>query len=474
MTTLDVAPPIPQETTARPAAGTSIGARLRRGGAMYAFSQFGGMALGFLGSMVLVRIASQGELGIYFRLLQAITAIGLVMQLGLGPAALRFVPVSRGSGGTEATARLRRRLLQIQITLWAVLVPPLALAWPWIARSLNAPELAKAAAFLAGAAILASFGSLVDNYLRAFRMYTSSALLSHLAPRGLLLAGFLALWWTAGTGVPWEVLISIYLAAQLAAAFGYATALTGTTRGETSEPRTASTPPDVRTILGTTTAMGLRSAASILFVSSDLWILGLFRSSQEVAVYGIAGRILQVMAALPGIVNFIIPQEFAVLYADGRRKDMERLARTASTAVAIVSALSLLGILLFGRPLLRVAFSEDYVGAWSILLVLALGTFWDTASGSAGFALQMSGHHNRLLLLTAGAAALNVALGLALAPLWGGHGVALATTLTLIVLNLAMVASARRLVGVRTYIYFQPALWRGVLRQAIGRRGTGG
>jgi O-antigen/teichoic acid export membrane protein len=456
----------PREGRAR--SGASAGT-LRRGGTLFAGSQFLGMALGFIGSTVLVRVANPQDVASYLLLLQGIMALGLILQLGLGPAALRFAPISRGEGGDTATALLRRRLFRIQITLWCLIVPPLALAWPWVARRLDAPELANATPFLIGAGLLASLGHLVDNYLRAFRQYTSSALFSHLTARVLLLGGFLALWLSGAGNVPWEMLISIYLAGQLAAALGYALALRRTTPEETSEPRTALLPPDIRTILGATTAMGLRSAASVLFVSADLWVLSWARPHEEVAVYGIATRVLQVMAALPGIANFVIPQELAMLYADGRQDEMERLARTASTSMALLSGASFLGILVLGRPLLDLAFGDTYLGSWSILLILAVGTFWDTASGSAGYALQMSGHHTRLLVLTAAAAVVNLGLGLALAQTWGGHGVALATTCTLIALNLAMVQSARRLIGIRTFVYLEPARWLEVLRMARER-----
>jgi O-antigen/teichoic acid export membrane protein len=343
---------------------------LRRGGAFFAGSQFLGMALGFIGSTVMVRVAAPQEVASYLLLLQAIMALGLILQLGLGPAALRFAPVSRGEGGDAATALLRRRLFKIQLTLWCVIVPPIALAWPWIARRLDAPELANATPFLIAAGLLASLGHLVDNYLRAFRQYASSALFSHLTARVLLLGGFVGLWLSAANDVPWELLISIFLGAQLVQALGYALVLPRTTPDETSEPRAARLPPGIRIILGATTAMGLRSAASVLFVSADLWVLSWARPHEEVAIYGIATRVLQVMAALPGIANFLIPQELSVLYADGRTEEMERLARTASTAMALLSGACFLGILVLGRPLLNLAFGDTYMASWSILLIL--------------------------------------------------------------------------------------------------------
>ncbi|HEX5715017.1 MAG TPA: polysaccharide biosynthesis C-terminal domain-containing protein [Thermoanaerobaculia bacterium] len=438
--------------------------QLRRGGALFGFNQVLGMGLGFLGSMFLVRIATPGEVASYLLLLQAITAVGIVLQLGLGPAALRFAPMSRGEGGERATALLRRRLFGLQVAIWALVVPPFALAWPWIARRLGAPELASASVFVVGAAVLASFGHLVHHYLRAFRMYSVVAPLSHPVPRGLVLGGFLALWALGVRDVPWELLISIFVLSQLVTALAFGLALKATSAGEASEARTANPPPDVGAILGATTALGLRSAALVVLLSSDLWIMSWARSHEEVAIYGVAARVLQVIAAIPAMANFIVPQEFSMLYADGRRDEMERLARTAATSVAMLSFLALLGMLVLGKPLIRLAFGETYLPSWSILMILAVGSFWDTVCGSAGYVLQMSGHHNRLLALSAGAAAFNIALSALLAPAWGGHGVAFATAVSLVALNMGMVWSARRLVGVRTFVYLEPAKWRQVFR----------
>ena len=450
-----------------PAAQPATSTALRRGGALFAGSHFLGLALGFAGSMMLVRVARPEQVASYLMLLQATTAVGLVLQLGLAPAALRFVPVSRGQGGEIATRLLRRRLLAIQTGIWALIVPPLILFWPWIARSLNAPDLSTAAPVLIASAVLASLGQLMDAYMRSFRLYSVAAPLGHFAPRALIFGGFLALWLTGRNDLPWELLICIYLGSQLAVTLGYALALRSTTPLEASEPREAHLPPDVPTILGTTTAMGLRAAIAVLFLSSDLWLLSWAQPDDKaaIAVYGIATRVIQVMAAIAGIANFLVPQEFSILYADRRTDEMEQLARTASTAVALLSAAALAGLALFGRPLLDLAFGDAYAGGWTILLILAVGTLWDAASGSAGHVLQMSGRHVRLLWLTLGAAALKIALSLFFGKLWGAHGIAMATALTLIALNLAMVRSARQLVGVRTFVYLEPRKWAEVFRR---------
>lgn len=466
-----LAPAAPSEPVKAPAAaGSSLSlARLRLGGLVFGASQILAMVLGFAGTMILTRAADPPAVASYLLLVQSTVTVGLVLQLGLGQATLRFVPVSRGEGGGPATALLRRRLLGIQVALWFIAAPLLILIWPSLAWRLDAPELSYATAFIVGIPVLASLGQLMDSYLRAFRMYKVSAPLTQVLPRVLVLAGFLALWLAMPGGATWEMLASVYTLALILTMLGYAVALRATTPAEEAEPRVAKAPPGVRTILATTTAMGLRSAASVLFVSSDLWILSWARPHEEVAIYGVASRLIQVMAALPGLAGFLLPQEFAVLYADGRKEEMERLARQASTAMAMISVVAFLGLALFGKLLLGLAFSDVYARGWSVVLILAVGTFWDTASGGSGYALQMTGYHVRLLMLTAGAAVLNVLLSVLLVPLWGGHGTALATAVTLIALNTAMVWSARKLVGVRTFIYLRPAEWKQVIQKLIRR-----
>lgn len=451
-------------TPAVPAAGSPASLRgLRRGGLLFSASSFLGIGLGFLASMAMTRAAPPAEVGSYLLLLQSSTALGLILQLGLVQGVLRFAPVSRGAGGEEATCVLRRRLLGLQLAIWAVFAPAAALLWPALALKLNAPELAGAWGWLLATAMLASFSRLLDAYLRAFRLYTASAVLTYVLPRALTLAGFVALAAAAAGATSWTALIAVFLGAQLAATLGYALLLPATSAGEGSEPRAAEPAPGMWAILLTTTPIGVRAMAALLMTSSDLWVLKWAGSHEDVAIYGVVGRFIAVVGALSLAANFLLPQEFSVLHADGRKAEIERLARTAATAVAMLSLVALAGIVLFGRPLIQLAFGEAYVNGWLVLLILAAGSFWDAASGSAGYLLQMTGHQMAVLRPTLVAAAANLLLALLLAPHFGGAGVATATALTLIGLNLANVRAARKLVGVRTFVYTDPREWRHVL-----------
>src|SRR6185295_12195430 len=124
---------------------------------------------------------------------------------------------------------------------------------------LGAPELGRAAAILLALVMLSTLGRVIDAYLRAFRLYPASAALTHLVPRALVLAGFGGLLLAGFRGVSWLVLIAVFLGSQLATDLAYAVCLPATHRGESSEPRQATPPPPIGTIVSTTAAMGLKS-----------------------------------------------------------------------------------------------------------------------------------------------------------------------------------------------------------------------
>jgi O-antigen/teichoic acid export membrane protein len=215
--------------------------------------------------------------------------------------------------------------------------------------------------------------------------------------------------------------------------------------------------------------MGLHSTFAALLVSWDLWLVAWARSHAEVAVYGVMLTIVQAMTVVPAVANRIIPQEFSVLHREARWGELESLVRGSATAIGIVSCLMLLGLVLLGRPLIGLAFGPTYVTGWLVLVVLAAGRCFDALCGSAGFLLQMTGHHRELLAVTAAGAAANPFLAVLLGPRFGGIGVAVATTVSLVGLNLTLVWLARRRVGIRSFAYLSLERWAAVARRISGR-----
>ena len=449
-----------------PAGAPAVG--LLRGSALYAAAHVTGLAVSLVGNAMLVRVASQHEVASYLLFLQAVNLLGLVLQLGLVSTVLRFAPLARGRGGTAAAATLRRRVAAVQLAIWAAILPAVVLLWPALSRRVGAPELADVGTALAATGAIASLSRLLGAYVRSFRLYAAAAIFEQLGPRTFLALGLIVLY-ALGGGVSWVTLAALFSGALVLSLLAQAATLAGTTVGESSEPGEAQPTPPVSRIARMAVVVGGHVVAATLLTSVDLWVLSAVRTHQEVAVYGMMLSLLQVVTIGSLVAQFVVPQELSLLYAAGRRAELEELARTAATATLLFAAPAAAALALIGRPLIAGLLGEEYVAGWGVLVVLLVGRVWDAASGPAGSLLLMTGHHLRVTVTTFASTVLTVGLALALARGGGGYGVAAASSAGLIAVNAANVRAVRRLLGIRVTAYLAIAPYRRVLLQLVPR-----
>ncbi len=435
------------------------------------------LGLGFAVNLLLVRIATKANVGNYYLLLQAINAAVLFSHLGLSSATLRFLPLCRSL--PEPRQRLLRTLFSMQATMWLAVGLVLGLTWPWIATQLNATVLRPELLLTIAAIGLISFNHLFDSCFRALRHYQVSALLSGTAPR-LTIACIFAAMYFAQSQQPLHYLALAFVGGHAVCTLGYFVAWFAVSRrkanSETSEQLsneeisdTSYEPPQSRELVSTTVSMGLREGVSVFLVASDLFVLSWCGFSDDVAIYGVALALLQAIAILPAIANQIVPQEFSVLFKNKQLDQLESLTRTSATIVTILAMITVGVYFVVGPWAIKTLFGPGYVGCYPVLAILLVGRLVDICCGSAGFLLQMTGQHMRLLVLNIVVAVANIILSVALALSYGAIGVAIATAISLMALNLLMVLAVKKHVGVNSHCYFSLSDLRQVFDKVFGR-----
>jgi O-antigen/teichoic acid export membrane protein len=442
-----------------------------RGSAIFVASHVTGLAVSLVGSALLVRVASQQDVASYLMFLQAITVLGFALQLGLGAVVQRFVPMVRDGGGAAAAATLRRRIAGVQLAIWVAVLPFVVALWPALSWRLGAPELGTVAVAIAAIGAASSLGRLLAGYLRAVRAYAASAMLDQLGPRTMIALG-MAAFFLSGQRVSWVALAALYSGSVLVAVMAQVIGLRAVDDAHAVEPARAVAPPDTGVVTRLSLVAGVHVLAATLLVSVDLWALSVARSHREVAVYGMMLSLLQMVSVASQAAQFVVPQEISRLHAEGRREELEALVRTSASATLMFAAIVAAGLVVLGRPFIAVVLGEEYVAGWGILVVLLAGRVWDAASGPAGSLLLMTGHHVRVTVTTLVGTAITVALAIALAPSWGGYGVAAATSVGLMLVNVVNVAAARRRLGVRVTAHRTLEPYRRVLVRlvpALGR-----
>lgn len=177
--------------------------------------------------------------------------------------------------------------------------------------------------------------------------------------------------------------------------------------------------------------MGLTQGFQQLNRYADVILLGILAVAADVGVYRVAAQGALLVSLGLTALNMVIGPFFARLYANEERQELQKLARRTAQAALGLGIPAFVLFALYGEWLLVTLFGPEFAGSYWPLLILASGQLANAGFGATGMLLNMTGHERDVTRVVAGAVGLNVALNLALIPLFGVIGAALATSVSL-------------------------------------------
>jgi len=98
-------------------------------------------------------------------------------------------------------------------------------------------------------------------------------------------------------------------------------------------------------------------------------------------------------------------------------------------------------------------FGSQFESGWVVLLILAAGQFVNVVTGSVGYLLMMSGHESLMRNNIIFSALLNLALNILCVPTLGIVGAAVATAISLAVMNIVSLWLVYLKLGILTLPY---------------------
>ena len=208
---------------------------------------------------------------------------------------------------------------------------------------------------------------------------------------------------------------------------------------------------------------------SFVLLSADIWILGFF--NEDVAVYGLASRLVAFVVMPLLIVNLVLPPIVAEMYARGQTGRLERTLRTFSTLAGVPSLLVLIVFMLLGGPILGVVYGARLFPPGSlaihqgaiVLVLLSAAKLTAVWAGSCGLVLQFTGHQTSMLRVSLLTSPLFFVVAILATQRYGSVGVACAVAVTTTLQNVIMVLVAKRKTGMWTHVMFSLAPFRKVL-----------
>jgi O-antigen/teichoic acid export membrane protein len=457
--------------------------RLLSGSTWALGGKIGAATIGIVTTGVLTRLLTKQEVAVYLLAFSIISLGAVIGSLGLPKTVLRFVAESITLGQPGRA----RRAIYTALGLGVLGALCISLAYFFIVGDLVSRYLFHSSALVAvigltaGWMAISTMQEIMAETFRGFHDIRMATLFGGLATGGksaglimrvMLLACLVLLLATVGhTDLRTVMLASVGAGAAsslLAALFLHNRISSLGTQGMENPISVGDELRDAFPIL----IISLTSF--ILLSAADLWILNYFGSKDEVAVYGVAARLVTFIAMPLLLTNLVLPPIIAEMYAQDRTAELEGTLRSFSTLSGVPSLLVLILFMLLGGPILGLVYGAKLFPPGSlaihqgaiVLVLLSAGKLAAVWAGSCGAVLQFTGHQRSMLRVNLLTSPLFIIGALLVVRDYGPIGIASMTAAVTVLQNAALVLVAKRKTGMWTHVSLSPSR----LRKSLSRR----
>ncbi len=187
-----------------------------------------------------------------------------------------------------------------------------------------------------------------------------------------------------------------------------------------------------------------------------LIIGGALLSGEPLALLVAAQQLCNILSAPVTLFNSASPNFIIHAFHNGRYEELEKIMRLGTTA-ALIFVIGFSTLVLFLGPLVFVIlFGYKYAEASHYFIVLIPGLIAFAIGGAAGRALILLGHQRLFMFCSILIAAIVVPANIWASKTYGAMGLAVTSSVVLILQNVVLVILARKFVGVWSHAYLSP------------------
>ncbi|MFY9260096.1 MAG: oligosaccharide flippase family protein [Gallionella sp.] len=412
-------------------------------GTMLAFVlKVAGSGLAFAFNVVVARLLGADGAGLYFLALAITTIASVIGRVGLDSALLRFVSTHathQDWSGVKGVYILGMRVVVVAST---VVTLSIFISAPWLATAIfKKPDIAVPLGWMAMSIMPLSILALQTESLKGLKRIRDAMVVQVVAIPllGLMLIVPLAhAYGVVGASVAY--LVSVLFATI----FGIMA-----WRGATSTFCIEAALFSFKELWSSCKHMYLVALMNqALLPFAPILFLGFWASSDDIGIFGAASRVAMLVSFILVTANSVVAPKFAELYAKG---DIEQLGQVArrSAMLTTLFALPLFLALIMGGHRVMALFGTQFQAGTTVLTILLVGQFVNVACGSVGYLLTMTGNEKVNARLTLLSGITLIVLSVALIPDFGSIGAAIASSVGLIVFNLAAFVMAGHLLKIK-------------------------
>lgn len=190
--------------------------------------------------------------------------------------------------------------------------------------------------------------------------------------------------------------------------------------------------------------------ASIIYLNSDITMLGIMASDHEVGIYAAATKMYSMIKMLfNAMVQVAIPR-FSRYLNEGKKKEyLEELGKVQNVITLFVIPASI-GLFCEAENIIRVFVGEEYLQGTLALQILAIAMIFAVEACYLSYAILIPNRMEKYFLMaTIAAAIVNAALNLFLIPQFGMNGAAITTFIAEAIICAVALVYARKKVELK-------------------------
>lgn len=414
-----------------------------------ALVKIGNLSLGFFLTLVLARLLSPEGYGIYSFVFALITLAAIPAQMGIPEVVIRETAKFHAGENWDKLKQLWRWSFLAVLTTASIAIFISLISYFLFASGVNPVY---KSTFFWGLFLLPfmAFSSLRGAMLSGLRRVVIGQLPdSILRPAALI---FLVLIYVAlGSEIsPADVMFYHVIAAIFAFLIGSIFLL----KAAPSEIKH-------KIINNTSTLDWTKSAIPLALISGmyvinqqlDILFLGWLSTSENVGIYKVISQIGAFVIFGQQMVRGVIGPEISRCWSQNNLIQLEKVVQHAVKITFGIAIIVSLIFLIFGKPLLRILFGEEYSTGYLAMIILCGGQLINACFGSLGNILSMSGHAKLSLIPLILSIIINCLLNILLIPMWGLEGAATAAAISIMIWNFMLWRIVKSKINIRPTIF---------------------
>jgi len=435
---------------------------LVKGGGVSFFLRFGGLAVGYLLTLVIANFFGAKGLGDYVLAITVLRLFTLLAKLGLDTTSIRFIASFASQQKWTSIFHFRKQVVTI-LSLTSVLASLLMYFLSETISDLintNARYIQLNAFFV----LPMVFFMLHYQSLRGLKRIAEFSFFYRMSQALFSVISLVVIYqFTTDDEVPiYAYLVSVSIVSCLSF-FSFRYWVSKRADGIQSAEKEVRSYSDILKI-----SIPLMFAQSVQFIMAwtDKLMLGNMTTSEDVGIYHTAFKLSMFAAVALMSINSIASPKFAEMFG---KNDMEGLKKVVhqSTKMIFWTSIPLVIIFFMFPEFLLGLFGQEFKIGVTAFIFLSCGRLISSFSGSVGNILQMTGNQDIYAKILFVGAILNITLNLILIPdtsplaifnIVGINGAAFASMSSLIIWNISMVFVVKKKFGF--YTFYMPFIKR--------------